>query len=449
MEADDQNSSGRGRGAPGASSQVIQLGVAGDPPGGDVSNHSGRFSASGSSGSGDVDDDDLDDEDLEDDEETDEDVDDDEGVSADGEGGASGPPAPDRSASGGGDSGDSDDDDDDDDFEGDDDEEAREEDEELEEELTAAAESPGVEAESDLDDASEGAAQEASGDEAEGEGEMGEAAERSSGQTDDSELEDHELEARDGSEEEDAEAEEAEGDNQESYDSPAPEAPPAGSDEYLSPPIDMERPRRAHHVAPAHVLLDRVDDDTTFQLRPEGDCSLLATDLARLGQLYPIDLRLVPPDRFQIISGFRRVAALRFLQREKVLARLHIDLSDEDALLMALAQAIHSTPVSREDLGALKDRLEQEGRMGAAVRDMLEKALAPPEGDLAPEEVGEDDEVDADELSHDITQRLGEINQDLSLLAEVFAVLDDERKKALLEQLRYSSELVKFLEEKE
>jgi ParB family transcriptional regulator, chromosome partitioning protein len=149
------------------------------------------------------------------------------------------------------------------------------------------------------------------------------------------------------------------------------------------------------------------------------------------------------------------VAALKFLQRDKVLARLHTDLSDEDALLMALASAIHSEPVSSDDLAAIKRRLESERRLSAAARDMLEKAMVPPGSELAPEMVGEDgqelaegeeQEIDADDLAVDVTMRCAELNQDLALLADVFRDLDDERKQELIKQLRYSAELVAFLE---
>lgn len=211
------------------------------------------------------------------------------------------------------------------------------------------------------------------------------------------------------------------------------------------PPPDADYSRlRKHHVAPAMIALDRIDDDRTFQIRPEGDLSLLATDIARLGQLFPVDIRLKPPDRFQVICGFRRVAALRFLQRDRVLARLHTDLTDEDALLMALVSALHARPVATDELHEVKARLEREGRLSPAIRSMLEKALAP-DDDLAPETVG-GDEIDAEELAQDVTYRLGEINQDLSLLADVFESLDDAKKDQLLEQLRYSSELVTYLE---
>ncbi len=223
-----------------------------------------------------------------------------------------------------------------------------------------------------------------------------------------------------------------------------PSAPAA-----VSPPPSAPEPPRRHHVAPALLNLDRVEIDERFRVRAhsEGDISGLATDIARLGQLFPIDLRLEAPDRFVIITGFRRVAALKFLQREKVLARLHTELSDDDATLLALAEGIHSAPVARAELAAYRERLLIDGRLTAAARDMLEKALADDDG-LAPEEYkeGEEEEVDADELAADVTVRLGEINQDLSLLADVFSDLDGVRRVELLKQLKYSSQLVEFLE---
>jgi ParB family chromosome partitioning protein len=209
-------------------------------------------------------------------------------------------------------------------------------------------------------------------------------------------------------------------------------------------PHDLPR----HYSAPALLPLDRLDDDQTYLLRAASDLedlAALATDIARLGQLFPIDVRLVAPDRLQIVTGFRRVAALKFLQREKVVARLHTELSDADAMLMALASAIHSRQVGAEALGELTERLEAQGLLTPAARDMLAKALAE-DDELAPENVEE--EVDADELAADVTVRLGQCNQDLSLLADVFDQLDDEKRDALLTQLKYSIDLVGFLESK-
>lgn len=232
---------------------------------------------------------------------------------------------------------------------------------------------------------------------------------------------------------------------------PLPPAPPSAPTPTPGALLQVEETPvvHKHFVAPALIPLERVDEDQTFLVRDPAaldDVAALATDIARLGQLFPIDVRLVPPDRFQIITGFRRVAALRFLQREKVLARLHTDLTDSDATLMSLASAIHSKNVGAEALAAARAELEETGRLSPAARDMLEKALAT-DDQLAPEEVEE--EVDADELAADVTMRLGQCNQDLSLLADVFSDLDDARREELLKQLRYSVELVAFLESKQ
>ncbi len=224
-------------------------------------------------------------------------------------------------------------------------------------------------------------------------------------------------------------------------------APPPPESPEPEAPVELPLVHK-HFTAPALLPLDLLEDDLTFLVREADeldDVSGLATDLARLGQLFPIDVRVHGPDQFQVVTGFRRVAALRFLQREKVLARLHTELSDADAMLMALASAIHSKNVEATSLAAVRERLEREGLLSAAARDMFEKALAT-ESSLGPEQVEE--EVDADELAGDVTVRLGECNQDLALLADVFDQLDDEKKDELLRQLRYSAELVTFLEAK-
>ncbi|NNB94046.1 ParB N-terminal domain-containing protein [Corallococcus exiguus] len=202
-------------------------------------------------------------------------------------------------------------------------------------------------------------------------------------------------------------------------------------------------PRVMGQVTAMVLPLERLEEDTTFRLRDEGDVSELATDLARLGQLFPVDVRPRGEEHYQLICGFRRVAALRFLKRDQVQVRVHEELSDEDALLLSLAEAIHASPVEHDVLEAKRESLEAEGRLTAPVRDMLEKALATEET-LAPE--GVEEEIDADELAVDVAQRMGALNQDLSLLADVFAALDESRKAELLMQLRYSAQLVTYLE---
>jgi len=196
----------------------------------------------------------------------------------------------------------------------------------------------------------------------------------------------------------------------------------------------------------AWVPLEALDEDTAFCLRPVGEVDRLATDIARVGQLAPVDLRPSSEGRYQLVAGFRRVHALRLLQRDKVLARVHPVLSDEDALLLALAPAIHQHAVPLEQLAMARDRLATEGRLTGLLRDMLDKALAPDDALESEYVPGAEEEVDADELAVVTAARLAELNQDLALLADVYAGLEDGRKLELLRQLRYSAELVAYLE---
>lgn len=225
---------------------------------------------------------------------------------------------------------------------------------------------------------------------------------------------------------------------------PEPEAaePPEAEVEEVEEPVRETRP------GPLALLrLEKVDGaDESYRLRPEGEVDTLATSIARLGQLFPVDLRLKPPDRFQIICGFRRVSALRLLKRERVLARVHTGLTDEDALRIALADLIEHQGAAREELEAVQERLESEGRLTPPVRDALERALSPVDEALGPEEVeGEEEEVDLDELAQDITRRLASINQDLALVTELWSAMDPALRRTLLEQLAYPEQLAAYL----
>ncbi|MCL2179336.1 MAG: hypothetical protein FWC28_01300 [Proteobacteria bacterium] len=62
------------------------------------------------------------------------------------------------------------------------------------------------------------------------------------------------------------------------------------------------------------------------------------------------------------------------------------------------------------------------------------------------EAVGGAEEVDADELAMDVAARMAVINQDLSLVADVFLELEPQQRAMLLKQLRYASDMVAFLE---
>jgi hypothetical protein len=263
--------------------------------------------------------------------------------------------------------------------------------------------------------------------------------------------------------------------------------------------------------APAHatgavefVDLADISDDAAFRLREEGDVSALAASIGRLGQLVPVELRALPGGeggrrRFQLVAGFRRVAALRLLRRERALARVHAELPDEDAWALALVQALLAEPLDRTAVAALQERLAAAGvapwtadlldealvraPVEAALRERFLEFLGSPEvaersddlgldgeqptgdeGDLAaldgdrgeagagaPAGTGSDEaegavEMTPEELASDLTLRLYEVNEDLAVAYEVWADLPPEGRRSIVEQARWIARLLPLLE---
>jgi ParB-like nuclease domain len=238
------------------------------------------------------------------------------------------------------------------------------------------------------------------------------------------------------------------------------------------------------------VPLEDIAPDETFRLRPDGDVTQLATSLGRLGQLSPIELRPWPEaqaegPRWQVVSGFRRLAAVRLLARERLLARLHRTLSDEDAWGIALGEALLHEPLTGDELETLREELRKTASapwaeelvdealvrapVAAALRerfyDYLTGLDAPrpaepkdlPAGEAAANEVTEptapgdapiEVEMSPEELAADLVERLSALNQDLAIAFEAWEDLPTEGRKHLLEQARYVMELFPFMEAK-
>jgi hypothetical protein len=228
-------------------------------------------------------------------------------------------------------------------------------------------------------------------------------------------------------------------------------------------------------TAPTHatgavefVPVAAIAADVTFRLREEGDVDALAASIGRLGQLAPVELRPLPgagPDgpRYQVVAGFRRLAALRMLVRDRVLARIHDRLDDDDAWALALGDALLTTPLAPPELERLRDRLAEAG-VAPWADELAEDALfrsspealgapaEPREADdddsLADEAAGEQDqtvEMTPEDFAEALVARLYEVNQDLALAFESWKDLPPESRRQVLEQARYVAELFPHL----
>ncbi len=189
-----------------------------------------------------------------------------------------------------------------------------------------------------------------------------------------------------------------------------------------------------------HVPLDEVATDATFRLREPGDVSELAVAIGRLGQLTPVDLRPLPAaggegKRWQVVAGFRRMEALRLLQRERVLARIHPSLPDDDAWALALAGPLFTEPWSPADLEGVAARIRTRlPWAGPALAAALGRAARPR---AAP---------GAADVAHGLAVRAYELNGDLAAAYEGWVALPAEGRRLVLEQLRYLVRLVPLLE---
>jgi ParB-like chromosome segregation protein Spo0J len=231
--------------------------------------------------------------------------------------------------------------------------------------------------------------------------------------------------------------------------------------------VELE-PRSA---APAHATgavvflpLDAVDEDTTFRVREEGDVSALASSIGRLGQLEPLEVRRLTtapgaPERFQLVAGFRRLAALKLLLRDRALVRIHEQLDDEDAWAVALATPLLGEPLLAPELGALRARLEQtpatrwapelvDAAVGRAPVDpsQRERFLEWLRAAEARRAEGDAVEVTPEELAEDLARRLWELNQDLAVAADAWTDLPASGRRDIVEQLRWISRMLAFME---
>lgn len=228
------------------------------------------------------------------------------------------------------------------------------------------------------------------------------------------------------------------------------------------------------------VSLAAVSADATFRLREPGDVAALAGSIARLGQLSPVELRPLPgagdgPVQLQVVAGFRRLAAVRLLGRGRVLARVHARLDEEDAWGLALTQALVGEPLDAAALEALRARLAG-AQLAPWAEELIEARLrpaAPPEDDggaaedaaTTAAEVADDGdghvlpagaaaaapaepavEVTAEELAADLSARLWQVNQDLSLMVDAWDELPPEARRMILDQARYMADLFPYLD---
>jgi hypothetical protein len=208
-----------------------------------------------------------------------------------------------------------------------------------------------------------------------------------------------------------------------------------------------------------HVPLEEIAADATFRLREPGDVAELAVSMGRLGQLAPVDLRPLPPaltqgpeKRWQLVAGFRRMEALRLLQRERVLARVHPSLPDEDAWALALSGPLFGEPWTAPDLDAIAGRVRTslpwaEPALAAARRRAAPRAGGETASPVPSRKPAARPTPDPAAFAHQLAIRTHELNREMATAYEGWSAIPAEGRRLVITQLRYLAQLLPMLEQ--
>ena len=124
---------------------------------------------------------------------------------------------------------------------------------------------------------------------------------------------------------------------------------------------------------PVRVPFSEIDlEDETFRYRVNLRVGNLAKSIKRDGQQIPVVLRKRPRRRHQIVSGFRRIAALSGLGSHTVLAHIRRDLeTDEKACRASIIENEHRKTFSDLDRARAALAYRQHGKTNRQIEELL------------------------------------------------------------------------------
>lgn len=121
------------------------------------------------------------------------------------------------------------------------------------------------------------------------------------------------------------------------------------------------------------VPLAEVREHDYFRLRepPYPGVDVLADEIRERGQTTPLFVRLAGPNTYDLIAGYRRLAALRRIESPTVLVRVFEGLDDDAALDLAVSENRDREDVSDWERAELAQRLQEKGRSYEAIAKVL------------------------------------------------------------------------------
>jgi ParB family transcriptional regulator, chromosome partitioning protein len=128
------------------------------------------------------------------------------------------------------------------------------------------------------------------------------------------------------------------------------------------PPFLPER-GAASAVEIQHIPLDLIEESDRFRLRqpPYPDIAELGEELKRFGQTTPLFVR-PKEDGYELISGYRRRAALELIELSTAICRIYRNLSDAEAYDLAISENQDRSSLTDLERAQICARLQREGR---------------------------------------------------------------------------------------
>jgi ParB-like chromosome segregation protein Spo0J len=235
--------------------------------------------------------------------------------------------------------------------------------------------------------------------------------------------------------------------------------------EKLSSEVDPIIPNVGRSVE--EVPLSQLDlEDDTFQTRELANLEGLVKSIEVEGQQNPVLLRLKPDKKWQIIAGFRRIGAIKQLNRQEVKTRLFDELSDEEAVKLSILDNLYQEGLNRGEIKEYQEKLRVKGILNPDIESFLQGkmevvAISPTpekeaeekgaEEEKAEEEQAKEEETEEEgviyleDLISEVYQRLSEAARGLDQLYPYWKEVSAEEREDIITQCQYIQDLLPFL----
>ncbi len=134
---------------------------------------------------------------------------------------------------------------------------------------------------------------------------------------------------------------------------------------------ELERVSRESQIE-RRIPMSHVEVDQSKNPRPLRGISRLAANISRFGQLTPVVVRENGEGRFELITGYRRMAALKEASATHVLCRVVTDLDDATAAALRTVENCLVEGVSSNAVKHLAQRAKDDSALQEVVRIIID-----------------------------------------------------------------------------